>query len=226
MARAFEFRNGPAEGGFESSSTATTNAFIEGIYSKLSPVYDVLFGAILQPGRIAAVSQMGVAAGTRVLEVGIGTGLGAQLYPRSFEVTGIDLCPRMLDNARKRIARVGLRHITLRRMDAAALEMDADTFDIVYAPYTISAVPDPVQVAREMRRVCRPGGRVVFLNHFRSKRSIAATLERAVSPVTTRLGFRSDLDLSTLLAKAQLKPASITKVNLPPIWSLVTCVKD
>ena len=111
-------------------------------------------------------------------------------------------------------------------MDAASLEMDANSFDIVCAPYIISVVPDPVRVSREMRRVCRPGGRVVILNHFRSNSPIAAVLERVISPVTVYLGFRSDLDLSTLLAKAHLKPLSSEKVNVPPIWSLVTCIKN
>jgi phosphatidylethanolamine/phosphatidyl-N-methylethanolamine N-methyltransferase len=226
MARAFDSHDSSAEVVLENFTPAITNKFIDSIYSKLSPIYDAVFGAVLQPGRIAAVTQMGDAAGTRVLEVGIGTGIGARLYPRSFQVTGIDLCSRMLENARKRIAREGLQHITLKRMDAASLEIDANSFDIVYAPYVISVVPDPVQVAREMRRVCRPGGRVVILNHFRSNRPIAALLERVISPVTIYLGFRSDLDLSTLLPKAQLKPLSSEKVNVPPIWSLVTCIKN
>ena len=225
MARAFDSRDSSAEVVLERSTPAITNKFVDSIYSQLSPIYDVLFGSVLQPGRIAAVTQMGDAPGTRVLEVGIGTGLGARLYPRSFEVTGIDLCSRMLENARKRIAREGLQHITLKRMDAASLEIDANSFDIVYAPYTISVVPDPIQVAREMRRVCRPGGRVVILNHFRSNSPIAALLERVISPATIYFGFRSDLDLSTVLANAQLKPSSSEKVNVPPIWSLVTCIK-
>jgi phosphatidylethanolamine/phosphatidyl-N-methylethanolamine N-methyltransferase len=225
MARASGFRDSSAEDFLERSAPAVTNTFVDGVYSRLSPVYDALFGAVLQPGRIAAVTQMGDAAGTRVLEVGIGTGLGARLYPRSFQVTGIDLCSRMLEKARTRIAREGLQHITLKRMDAASLEMDANSFDIVYAPYVISVVPDPVQVAREMRRVCRPGGRVVILNHFRSNSAIPALLERVISRGTIQLGFRSDLDLSTLLANARLKPSSIEKVNVPPIWSLVTCIK-
>ena len=210
----------------DSSAPAITNTFVDGVYSKLSPIYDVVFGAVLHPGRIAAVKQMGDAAGTRVLEVGVGTGIGVGLYPRSFHVTGIDLCSRMLERARQRIARDGLQHITLKKMDAARLEMDANSFDIVYAPYIVSVVPDPVQVAREMRRVCRPGGRVVILNHFKSHSPIAAVLERVISPVTIYLGFRSDLDLSTLLANARLKPVSSEKVNVPPIWSLVTCTKN
>jgi phosphatidylethanolamine/phosphatidyl-N-methylethanolamine N-methyltransferase len=111
-------------------------------------------------------------------------------------------------------------------MDAANLKFADDTFDIVYAPYVISVVPDPVAVTREMVRVCRPGGRVVILNHFLSKSPIGASLERMISPVTRYIGFKSDLDLPAFLVQAGLKPVSIEKVNVPRIWSLVTCVKD
>ena len=226
MARAFDSCDSSAEVVLERSTPAITNKFVDSVYSKLSPFYDAVFGAGTQPGRTAAVTQMGDAAGTCVLEVGIGTGIGARLYPRSFQVTGIDLCSRMLENARQRVTREGLQHITLKRMDAASLEFDANSFDIVYAPYIISVVPDSVRVAREMRRVGRPGGRVVILNHFRSNSPIAALLERVISPATIYFGFRSDLNLSTLLANAQLQPLSSRKVNVPPIWSLVTCIKN
>src|SRR5215204_892334 len=84
MARAIH--DSQAEVVLNRPTPAITNTFVDSIYSKLSPIYDVVFGAVLQPGRIAAVRQMGDAAGTRVLEVGIGTGIGARLYPRSFHV--------------------------------------------------------------------------------------------------------------------------------------------
>ena len=112
-------------------------------------------------------------------------------------------------------------------MDAADLKFADGTFDIVYAPYLISVVPDPVAVAREMRRVCRSGGRIIFLNHFRSLNNpILAFFERLISPFTVHIGFKSDLDLTGFLAQAELKPISIEKVNVPKIWSLITCIKD
>ena len=111
---------------------------------------------------------MGIKPGDRVLEVGVGTGINAALYPRDCSVTGIDLSSSMLEKARERVARKGIRNVRLLEMDAADLKFADDTFDIVYAPYLISVVPDPVAVAREMRRVCRPGGRIIILNHFRS----------------------------------------------------------
>jgi phosphatidylethanolamine/phosphatidyl-N-methylethanolamine N-methyltransferase len=73
--------------------------------------------------------------------------------------------------------------------------MTDDTFDTVYAPYLVSAVHDPVAVAREMRRVCRPGGRIVILNHFRSPNAWLATFERAITDFTAHVGFTADLDL-------------------------------
>ena len=77
-----------------------------------------------------------------------------------------------------------------------------------------------------MRRVCRPGGRFVFLNHFRSANRLVARAERWLSPLSVHIGFKLDLDLPAFLAQAQLDPISIEKVNVPRIWSLVTCRKD
>jgi phosphatidylethanolamine/phosphatidyl-N-methylethanolamine N-methyltransferase len=161
-----------------------------------------------------------------VLEVGVGTGINADLYPRDCAVTGIDLSDSMLEKARDRVARKDVRNVRLLEMDAADLRFADDAFDIVYAPYVISVVPDPVAVAREMRRVCRPGGRIVILNHFRSASPTGAWLERMIAPFTLYLGFKSDLDLPAFLVQAGLKPISIEKVNLPRIWSLVTCKKE
>lgn len=204
----------------------TSNAFVDRVYSTLTPVYDFLFGPVLQAGRRAAVARMHFGPGTRVLEVGVGTGINASLYPRDCQVIGIDISARMLEKAGERIAREGRHGVRLQEMDAAHMTFADDSFDIVYAPYTISVVPEPVRVAREMCRVCRPGGAIVILNHFRSGNPLLARLERALTPLTVQIGFRSDLDLAALLAAADLKPASIERVNHPPIWSLVICNKD
>ncbi len=207
------------------SVTAVENDFVEGVYEKLASVYDLVFGPTLHPGRVQAIKRMGIAPGDRILEVGVGTGINVALYPRDCQMTGIDLSVSMLDKARERVAKQGLRNVRLLEMDAANLTFADEAFDIVYAPYLISVVPDPVQVAREMRRVCRPGGKIVFLNHFRSANPLLASIDRAISPFTVHIGFKSDLDLPGFLAQADLQPVSIEKVNIPKIWSLVTCIK-
>jgi phosphatidylethanolamine/phosphatidyl-N-methylethanolamine N-methyltransferase len=167
---------------------------------------------------------MDIQPGERVLEVGVGTGINLSLYPSDCHVTGIDFSSSMLEKARERAVRKELP-VRLLQMDAADLRFADDSFDIVYAPYLISVVPDPVKVAREMRRVCRRGGRIIFLNHFLSPNPILSRLERAISPHTIHIGFKSDLDLPAFLAQAELEPISIEKVNVPKIWSLVTTVK-
>jgi phosphatidylethanolamine/phosphatidyl-N-methylethanolamine N-methyltransferase len=210
------------------SVAAVENDFVAGVYEKLASVYDLAFGPALQPGRVRALKQMDIQPGERVLEVGVGTGINLSLYPPSCEITGIDFSDSMLEKARDRVARGGLRQARMRllQMDAADLKFADDSFDIVYAPYLIIVVTDPVKVAQEMCRVCRPGGRIIFLNHFLSPNALVSRVERLISPFTIHIGFKADLDLSAFLAQSALAPVSIEKVNVPRIWSLVTCVKD
>jgi len=209
------------------SVAAVENDFVEGVYDKLAKVYDLTFGPSLHPGRLQAIQRMGITGQDRVLEVGVGTGINLSLYPRDATVSGIDFSSSMLEKARERAARKDVPHsLRLLQMDAADLKFADDSFDIVYAPYLISVVPDPVKVAQEMRRVCRPGGRIVILNHFLSPNPILSRLERSISPFTIHIGFKSDLDLPAFLAQADLQPISIEKVNFPRIWSLVTAVKS
>jgi phosphatidylethanolamine/phosphatidyl-N-methylethanolamine N-methyltransferase len=208
------------------SVTVVENDFVNRVYEYLAPVYDYTIGLGLHPGRLDAISRMRIKRGDRVLEVGVGTGVNLSLYPRSCAVTGVDLSTKMLDKARQRVANKGLRNVRLSEMDAANLKFADDSFDLVYAPYVISVVPDPVAVTREMFRVCKPGGRVVILNHFRSDSRVGSWLEKIISPFCLYLGFKSDLDLPAFLVQADLKPVSIEKVNIPRIWSLVTCIKE
>ena len=208
------------------SVTVVENDFVARVYENIAWFYDLTFGPVLHPGRVDAIERMGIKPGDRVLEVGVGTGINAALYPSYCSVTGVDFSSSMLEKARERVARKGVRNVRLLEMDAANMKFADDSFDIVYAPYVISVVPDPVAVTREMRRVCRPGGRIVILNHFRSKARFGAWLERIIAPFTLYLGFKSDLDLPGFLAQADLQPISIEKVNVPRIWSLVTCTKN
>lgn len=208
------------------SVTVFENALVARVYEKLSHVYDLIFGPALHPGRIEAIQSMTIRPGDAILEVGVGTGINLSMYPPSCSVTGIDLSEPMLDRARERILNKRLRNCRVMEMDAAQMAFPDESFDIVYAPYLISVVPDPVRVAQEMRRVCRRGGRIVILNHFKSENPLLSRIETAISPLTVHIGFRADLDLKAFLAQAQLTPVSIEKVNIPRMWTLVTCIKE
>ena len=196
-------------------------------YAILTPVYDILFNKIFHSGRVAAIDLLEIKPGHRVLEIGVGTGLNLPLYPRDCNVTGIDISAEMLQKARERSKELGLTNVTLGLMDASNLDFPDDTFDHVLATYVISAVPDPVKTLLEMRRVCRPKGHLVILNHFRSENPILGTVEWMLAPVCTRIGFKTDLKLKPLLEKATLSPDQIHRINVMMMngWRLVRCIK-
>ena len=193
------------------------------VYGKMASVYDLFFGLPLHHGRATAIQRMGIRPGDRILEVGVGTGMSLPLYPRRCDVTAVDLSESMLERAHARLARSSIRNVRLIQMDATHLTFPDNSFDIVYAPYFISCVPDPIAVTREMRRVCRQSGSIVFLNHFLSNKTMLSRVERAIAPLTVHLGFKSDFDLPAFLAQTGLRAESIERVNFPRIWSLVIC---
>src|SRR5215204_6506329 len=117
------------------SVTAVENHFVEGVYDKLAKVYDLFFGPTLHPGRLQAIERMNIQPGERVLEVGVGTGINLSLYPSEAKITGIDYTASMLEKARERVAKKGMRNVRLVQMDAADLKFPDGSFDIVYAPY-------------------------------------------------------------------------------------------
>ena len=208
------------------SVTTVETDFVERVYQGIAAAYDYTYGPTLHPGRLEAMEKMALRAGTHVLEVGVGTGINLALYPRNCRITGIDLSSKMLAKAQGRIDEKGLHHCDLAEMDATQLKFADNSFDVVYAPYVISVVPEPVKVAREMYRVCRPGGRVIILNHFKSANRVMGWIEKVISPATVHIGFTADLDLPGFLEQAELKPVSLEKVNIPKMWTLITVVKD
>ena len=193
-------------------------------YKFYAPAYDFVFDWIFHPGREQAMRLLDIKRNDHVLEVGIGTGLNLPLYPTHCHITGIDLSEEMLEKAQDKIIELGLNSVTLKVMDATVMDFGDSEFDSAVATYTISAVPDPVGVLREMRRVVKPGGSIVLLNHFRSDRRVVGRLEDLISPVCTRLGWKSNLPFEPLLKQVGLIPDISTKVNLFNGWRLIKCV--
>ena len=193
-------------------------------YDFYSPVYDFLFKKIFEPGRIAAVRMLGQPAPGRVLEVGIGTGLNLPFYAPGIDLVGIDLSEAMLRKAQEKVDSLRMSRVILKVMDAASLDFGEDEFDATLATYVISAVPDPVAVLREMRRVTKPGGTIVMLNHFRSQNPVMRRIEDALAPVCAHLGWKTNLALRPLLETVGLTPEVTRRVNLLRGWHLVKCV--
>ncbi len=199
---------------------------IEKVYTNYAVMYDQTFGRMVQQSRESAVRGLPIQPGDRVLEVGIGTGEALPLYPRNCEVLGIDFSEGMLKKARKRMQTHQLDHVTLRHMDASQMELESDSFDIVMAAYVVTAVPDYRPVVSEMIRVCKPGGRIIMLNHFSNGNKMIAAVEKMISPLCTHIGFRTDLSLNTVLEGTTLVVERKKKVNPLRFWHLVECVNQ
>ncbi len=200
---------------------------IQRVYRRYAQGYDVYFGAVLQPGRKAIIEKMHCRPGDRVLEVGVGTGLSLPLYPPTARVTGIDVSREMLARAHLRKNRLRLDHVTaLRVMDAESMQFPDDSFDKVVAMYVVSVAPHPARLVSEMRRVCRPGGELFIVNHFRHANPVVGSLERLAAPLSRLMGFHPDFSLDNFLQETSLDVAERTPVNMLGYWTLLRARND
>jgi ubiquinone/menaquinone biosynthesis C-methylase UbiE len=150
-------------------------------YDRISAIYDLLelpVEVFLYEGwREEALSKLK----GRVLEVGVGTGRNLKYYPSGALVTGIDTSEGMLEKARKKAE--DMQNITLFLMDAENMEFPDNTFDYVVTTFVLCSIPDPVKALKEMRRVLKPSGELVALEHMRSKNSFIARIEDLINPI-------------------------------------------
>ena len=197
---------------------------LERVYSSYAGVYDRVFGRVFQGSRESVVRNLKVEPGERVLEVGVGTGLCLPLYPRECDITAIDVSQAMLDKAAARVQELDLTNVRLMKMDAGEMEFADDSFDLVIAAYVVTAVPDHRKLLREMVRVSRRGGRLIMLNHFTQDSPIVAAVEKAISPICTRIGFRTDLSVDEVIDGWPLIKERDERVKPLGMWHVVECV--
>jgi phosphatidylethanolamine/phosphatidyl-N-methylethanolamine N-methyltransferase len=189
---------------------------VRAAYRRWAGVYDLVFGMISAPARRRTIDLVNRLPGDRVLEVGVGTGLALPSYDRSKRITGIDLSAEMLVHARERVAEQGLTNVeALLELDAEETGFADGSFDIAVAMFVASVVPHPKQLLTEMRRVVRPGGHLLFVNHFAAQRGPRWWVERAMAPASHALGWHPDFFLGALLGAPDLAVVDLT--NVPPL---------
>jgi phosphatidylethanolamine/phosphatidyl-N-methylethanolamine N-methyltransferase len=175
-----------------------TTALMQKAYQRWAPVYDIVYDKLTEPAARAAVAAV-EACGPNILEVGVGTGLSLGYYSAGSEVHGIDLSADMLERARAKVARKGLRHVkSLDVMDATHLSFPDQSFDAVTAQFLITLVPNPEKALDEMARVLRPGGEIVLVNHFGQEAGPLASVETTLAPLCAKIGWSSDFKASRI----------------------------
>lgn len=195
---------------------------VRAAYRRWAGVYDAVFGGVSSFGRRQAVRAVNALPGGRVLEVGVGTGLALPHYVPGKRITGIDLSAEMLALARERVRREGLGNVeALLELDAEATGFEPASFDVAVAMFVASVVPHPRALLAEMKRVVRPGGHVLFVNHFAAERGPRWWVERALAPASRALGWHPDFATTALLEPADVARARMTPVPPAGLFTLV-----
>ena len=174
------------------------NANVEEAYARWAPIYDLVFAAVMRPGRKAAAAAAS-RDGERVLDVGVGTGLELPMFTRSTRLVGVDLSEPMLKRAQDRVSKEGLTNVEgLIKMDAMNLAFPDASFDCTVAPYVLTVVPDPQATLNELARVTKPGGEIVLVNHIGAESGPIAAIEGWMGRRSADLGWRPEFPWSVV----------------------------
>ncbi len=156
-------------------------------YDRRAPFYDIM-EALAERWRFGKWRKLlwSKIEGRNILEVGVGTGKNFPHYPASSEITAIDFSEKMLERARNKVRKQGVK-VRLQQMDAQKLEFAANTFDTVVATFVFCSVPEPIQGLKEIERVCKHGGKVILLEHVLSANRATAAVMNLVNPIVVRM---------------------------------------
>ena len=213
----------------ELDPTELDRVTLQKAYARWAPVYDLVFGAIFDRGRRAAIAAAEQVGG-RILEVGVGTGISLPGYSSHNRITGIDLSEAMLRKAQQRVAELSLTHVEkLEVMDAEHLSFPDASFDVVVANHVISTVPHPEAALDECARMLRPGGEMILLSRIGADGGFRHLAERLLQPVVRRLGWRAEFpwDRFALWTERRTDVRLIERRPMPPLghFSLLRFVK-
>jgi len=195
------------------------------VYSDFARFYDHTYGRDFVDHEHDVIEQLNLRPDQHVLEVGVGTGISLEAYPPYVHVIGIDPSADMLAQAVKKTRNNGWGHVEVRQGDALNLEFPDNSFDWVMSFHVMTVVPDPIRMMHEMVRVCKPGGKIVHLNHFASDNPLLYSLVWVANPVTKHLGWTTRLRVSDVIKGENIRVERNERVARLSVHRLVIASK-
>ncbi|WP_340818669.1 methyltransferase domain-containing protein [Methanolobus sp. WCC4] len=189
-------------------------------YNRISHVYDIM--ELPMETMMFSNWREEVLSGLsgRVLEVGIGTGKNIPHYPDNCEVVGIDISDKMLSHAKEKAS--SRNNISLFQMDAENLGFKDDSFDYVITTFVLCSIPQPIPALKEMKRVCKPDGMVINLEHMKSENRAIALAEDVLNPLTVAI---TDVNINREtvenVKKAGLNIIDVRNMALKDVFRLI-----
>lgn len=182
-------------------------------YDRVARIYDVLEGSMemMIPDDTRREIFKGLSG--RVLEVGVGTGKNIKFYPTDISITAIDFSSRMLAIAKKK-ANILNNGVELLLMDAQKMTFNDNTFDYVVSTCVFCSVPDPVAGFKEIRRVLKPGGKAILIEHVRSEHKLVGLLMDIMNPLTVNL-YGANINRRT---EANIVVAGLNNLEVSNLW--------
>jgi len=156
-------------------------------YNRVSPIYDFM-ESLVEMSRYKKWREIlwSKVQGTKILEVGVGTGKNFPYYPAEVEITAIDFSDKVLSRARDKAKKQRVK-VNLQQMDVQNMSFEDNTFDTVIGSFVFCSVPDPAIGLKEVRRVCKTSGEVVLLEHVLSANRLLGWLMNLVNPIVVTI---------------------------------------
>lgn len=199
-------------------------------YDRWAPVYDLVFGAVFERGREAAIAAA-ERVGGRILEVGVGTGISLPHYSRACRLCGVDISEMMLRKAQERVVEQSLTNVEgLWVMDAEHMSFPDNSFDVVVAQYVVTTAPNPEATLDEFARVLKPGGEIILVSRVGAEAGLRRSLEHWFAPAARKLGWRTEFSFERYAGWAARTHGIrlIERRTMPPLghFSLIRFAKD
>ncbi|GAA3653907.1 class I SAM-dependent methyltransferase [Asaccharospora irregularis] len=183
-------------------------------YNRVAAIYDLLEQPMemmsLKEWRIEIMKELK----GKALEIGVGTGKNIEFYPNNIDITAIDFSVNMLQRARSKAKELG-KKVDFQLMDAQKMDFEDNTFDSVFTTCVFCSVPDPVKGLMEIKRVCKKGGKIILIEHVRSKRKVIGTLMDVFNPIVVN-SYGANINRKTV---ENVQKAGFNNIEVTNLWS-------